>query len=59
MSGTVIVSVKMIICIAFLVRPGSWSVATCEKSILLPSGILQVVFFDIITGDIVCVALFA
>ena len=29
------------------------------KSILLPSGILQVVFFDIITGDIVCVALFA
>ena len=42
-----------------MVSPDSWSVITCDESIVLPSGSLQVMFFDIITGDIVCVASFA
>ena len=36
----------------FFVRPGSWSVSTCDESIVLPSGSLSVMFFDIITGEI-------
>ena len=59
MSGAVIVSGKMRICMVFLVRPGSWSVSTCDESIVLPSGSLSVMFFEIITGDIVCVASFS
>ena len=59
MSGAVIVSGKMRICMVFLVRPGSWSFSTCDESIVLPSGSLSVISFDIITGGIVCVVLFS
>ena len=37
----------------FLVMPVSWSVATCEDSILLPSISLAVMSFEIITVYIV------
>ena len=37
----------------------SWSVDICEDSVVLPSGILAVISFDIITGAIVGLACFA
>ena len=39
-------------------RRGSWSVAMCDESIMLPSVSLSVISFDIITGTIVAVAFF-
>ena len=38
--------------------PGSWSVATCDDSIVLPSVSLSVILFEIITGLIVAVDCF-
>ena len=51
----------MWIYLAFLLRPGSWSVVMCDDSIVLPSGGLAVISFEIIAGAIVvvvCVAMF-
>ena len=50
---------KMWIYLACLFIPDSWSVAMCEDSIVLPSGSLTFISFDIITGDIVVVDCFA
>ena len=36
--------------LAFLLRPGIWSVLMCEESIVLPSGSLVIISFDVITG---------
>ena len=41
-----------------LIRPGSWSVAICVESIVLPSGSLDLILFSIITGAIVSVDCF-
>ena len=49
----------MWICLAFLIRPGISSVAMCEDYIVLSSGSLTVILFDIITGDIVVLTCFA
>ena len=43
----------MWICLACFLRPGIWSVAVCEDFIVLPSGSLAVVSFDIIKGAII------
>ena len=53
MSGDVLICRKMCICLSSFVRPGSWSVATGDDSILIPSGSLTTTFFDIMTGSIV------
>ena len=45
--------------IDFLVRPGIWSVDTCDDSIVLPSGSLDDMLFYILTEPIFVVALFA
>ena len=45
----------MLICLACLFRPGSWSVSICDDSILIPSGSLAFVSFEIMTGIIVVV----
>ena len=42
-----------------MLRPGSWSVAICDGSNVLPSGSLAVISFEIMTGAIVVVACFA
>ena len=49
----------MWICLDCLLRPDSWGVVMCEDSIVLPSGSLAVISFDIITGAMVVVACFA
>ena len=41
-----------------MLRPGSWSVAICEKSIVLPSRSLDVMSFEIMARDSVVVAYF-
>ena len=38
--------------------PGIWSVAMCDDSIMIPSVIIDVMAFEIITGDIFVVAFF-
>ena len=43
------------ICLAFFIRPGIWSVAIYEDYVVLPYASLSVMFFDIITGSVVCV----
>ena len=58
-SGAVIILGKMLICLAFLVRYGIWSVATCDNYIVIPSGSLAVMSFDIMTGAIVDVDWFS
>ena len=35
-----------------MLRPGSWSVAICDDSVVISSGSLDVMSFDIMTGDI-------
>ena len=42
-----------------MLRPGIWSVAICDDSIVIPSGILAVMSFEMMTGDIVVVDCFA
>ena len=54
--GAVLIFGKMWICLAYFLRPGEWSVAICDDSIVLPSGSIS---FDIITGAIVVVAHFS
>ena len=49
----------MWICLTCLLRPGSWIVAICVDSIVLPSGSLDFISFSIITGAIVGVAYFS
>ena len=43
----------MWICIASLLRPGSWSVAICVDSIVIPSISLALISLSIIKGAIV------
>ena len=49
----------MWICLDSLLIPGSWSVAICVDSVVLPYGSLAVISLSIITGDIVRVACLA
>ena len=58
-SGAVFIYGKMWICLASLIRPGCWSVAMCDESIVLPSGSLAVMSFEIMTGSNVLVACFS
>ena len=58
-SGAVLIFVKMWIYLACLLRPGIWSVAMCEDSIVLPFGSLDIISFKIITRTIVVVACFS
>ena len=58
-SGAVFIFGEMCIFLACFLRSGSWSVAMCEDSIVLPSSILAAISFDIITGAIVVVACLA
>ena len=58
-NGDVIIFGKIWICLACLLITGSWSVAMCEDSIVIPSGSLAVVLFRIITGAVVVVDCFA
>ena len=44
---------EMCICLACLLVTGSWSVAVCDDSVVLPYGSLSVCSFYIITGVIV------
>ena len=39
--------------------PGRWNIAICDESIVLPSGSLSVMLFEIMTGAIVVVACFS
>ena len=49
----------MWICIDVIFSPGIWSVATCDDSIVLLSGSLEVILFEIMTGAIVGVDSFS
>ena len=49
-SGAVYIFGKIWICLDCLIRPGIWSVAMCDVSIVLPSSILAVMLFDIMIG---------
>ena len=55
-NGDVFILGKMWIYLACFLRPDSWIVAICEDSIVLPSGTLDVISFDIIIGAVVVVA---
>ena len=57
-NGAVFIFGKMCICLDSLLRPDRWSVVMCEDSIVLSSGSLVVVSFEIITGAILLVACF-
>ena len=48
----------MLICLAFLLIPGSWSVAIFDDSIVLTHGSISVMSFEIIIGAIVVVDCF-
>ena len=52
-NGSVFIFGKIWICLACFLRPGSWSVAMREGSIVIPSYILAIISFEIITGPIV------
>ena len=58
-NGYVFIFGKNRICLAFLLRPDSWSVTMCDNSILIPYRNLAVISFDIITAAIIVVACFA
>ena len=51
-NGDVCIFGKMWIYLACFLRPGSWSVAICVDSIVLPSGSLAFISFYIIIGAI-------
>ena len=55
-SRAVLIFGIMLICIACLLIPGRCSVAICDDSIVLTSGSLSVMYFEIMTGAIVGVA---
>ena len=42
----------MLICLACLLKPGSWSVDICDNSIVIKYGSLDLMSFDIMTGAI-------
>ena len=50
---------KCKICLACLILPCIWSVFICDDSIVLPSGSLSVMSFEIITRIIVVVDCFS
>ena len=58
-SGAVFIFGIMWVCLACLLRPGRWSVAICDDSIVLLYGSLAVMSFEIMTGAIVVVACFS
>ena len=58
-NGAVFVFGTMWNCLAWLLRPVSWSVDICEDPIVLPSGSIAVISFDITTVSIVGVAWFS
>ena len=58
-NGAVYIFGKMWICLASLLRPGSWRVAICFEYIVLPSVIIDFISLSIISGDIVGVACLA
>ena len=47
---------KMWICLSILLIPGSWSVAICVNTIVLPYGSLDLISLSIIKGAIVGVS---
>ena len=55
-NGAVCIFGKMWICLACLIRPGSWSVAICVYSIVISYGSLAFILFSIFIGAIVGVA---
>ena len=55
-SGAALIFGNMLICIVYLLGPGSWSVAICDNSIVLTSGSLDIISYDIISGAISGVA---
>ena len=55
-NGDVCILGKMWICLSRLLIPGSWSVAICVNSIVLPSGSLDFISLSIITVAVVGVA---
>ena len=57
-SGGAFIFGKIWIFLAYFFRPSSWSVAMCEDSIVITSGILAVISFGIIKGDLVVVDFF-
>ena len=58
-NGDVFIFGEMCIRLACLLIPDIWSVLMCEDSIVIPSGSLAVLSFDIITGGTVVVACFS
>ena len=48
--------VFLLLFLAFLLMSGSWSVAICDNSNMVPSDSLPVMSFDVMNGDIVGVA---
>ena len=56
--GDVYIFGKIWICLVCLLKPGSWSVAMCNDSIVLQSGSLAVISFNIIKGAIIVVDCF-
>ena len=58
-SGAVFIFEKLRICLACLLSPGSWSVAMCDDSIVIPSVSLDLVPFEMMTRAIVEVACFS
>ena len=55
-SGDVFIFGEIWIYLACLLIPGSWSVPMGEDSMVIPSGSLDIISFEIITGAIVVVA---
>ena len=57
-SGYVFIFGSIWICLTFLIGPGSWIVDIFDYFIVIPSGSLAVVLFEIMTGAIVVMAFF-
>ena len=58
-SGAILIFGKMRIFLACFLAPGIWSVYKCDNSIVIPSGRIDVMSFNIITGDIFGMACFS
>ena len=52
MSGVVLILVEMWVCLAFIVRPGSYSFSTCDNSIVLPYGSIVVMLVTLLLGTL-------
>ena len=59
MSGALLIAAKILICLGFLDRPVSGSVATCSDSMVLPYVSRSSMVCTHLTGDIVGVSLLA